>query len=104
MSAPCHWLFHTPWQQETLRFLLFHFAMSRGPRVSLQNILVNITFILTILKNVPEMSLFGSHARVTPNKNVVHCLSQFCSSILICDVLNTVVIPVAVMGASLNRM
>ena len=76
--------------------------MSRGPRVSLQNIVVNITFLLTILKKVPEMSLFGSHARVTPNKNVVHCMSQLCSSILIFDVLNNVVIPVTLMDASLN--
>jgi len=79
MSAPCHSLLHTPWRQAELRFLLFHFATSRGLRVSLQNILVNITFLLTILKKVPEMSLFGSHAHVTPNENVVslHVTVQF---------------------------
>lgn len=104
MSAPCHWLLHTSWRQAALPFLQFHFAMSRGPRVSLQNILVNITFLLTILKKVPEMSLFGSHARVTPNKNVVHCVSQFCSSMLICDLLNIVVIPVAVIDTILNKI
>jgi len=104
MSAPCHWLLHTPWRQAALRFLQFHFSMSRGPRVSLQSILVNITFLLTRLKKVPEMSLFGSHARVTPNKYVFHCMSQFCSSILICDVLNIVVIPVAVMDANLSTI
>jgi hypothetical protein len=84
-----------------MRFLQFHFALSLGPRVSLQYIFVNISFLLTTLKKVPEMSFFGSHARVTRNKKVVHCMPQFCSSILMCDILNIVVIPVAVMDAIL---
>jgi uncharacterized membrane-anchored protein YitT (DUF2179 family) len=102
MSASCRWLLHTPWRQAALRFLHFHSAMIRGPRVSLQYVFVNINFLLTTLKKMPKMSFFGSHARVTPSKNVVHCMSQFCPSILIRDVLNIVVIPVVVMGARLN--
>lgn len=100
MSAPCRWLLHTPWRQAALRFLQFRFALIRGPRVSLQYIFDNISFLLTTLKKAREMSFFGSHARLTRNKKVVYCMPQFCSSIL-CDVLNIVVIPVAVMDTVL---
>jgi hypothetical protein len=38
---------------------------------------VNIRFLFTILKKVPEMSFFGSHPRVTPNKTLLIALHSF---------------------------
>jgi hypothetical protein len=51
--------------------------VNRAPRVFFQCIIVNVRLLLTILKQVPEMSYLGLQARVTPNKHVVHCMSLF---------------------------
>ena len=56
---------------------LFQFAMSRGSRVLLQYIAVYITLLAISVQKELEMFCFSSRTRVTFNKYVVHCKSNF---------------------------
>jgi hypothetical protein len=66
------------WQVVAQRSQLFHFALSRGPRVFDRWMTVNVTFLLAVFEVVAEILSFGSQPRFAPNKHVFHCMSDFC--------------------------
>jgi hypothetical protein len=85
------------WRQPRLRLLLLQFTMSRGQCVLFQYTATDIAvltesagtlqcnvlwlilgFYSLYLRTLLKIVSFGSHLRVTLNKRIVHCPSNFC--------------------------
>ena len=57
--------------------MLFHFALSQGPRVLVISIAVNIKFLLIIFKEGAGNVFLWLQMHITSNKHFIHCTSEF---------------------------